>query len=282
MRFWKTDNMSMDSKKFKVDAHLLSSAVHFSVDSIVITTKKINKPGPEIIYVNPSFTTLTGYLPQEVIGKTPRILQGPKTDKTVIKRLRECLEKQEVFHGRAINYRKDGSEFWMEWHIEPIRDQEGELTHFLAIQRDVTDRIKSQQAIEQKNIALKEMLEQIQLEKKKIQEDVALNVEEVLLPALRKLNRKGTNLDKKYIGILEDNLMNLTSSFGMSVSEKKLRLSPREIEIANLIKGGLSSKEICDMLNISFKTIETHRNKIRRKLGIINKNINLTTYLQTV
>ena len=171
--------------KFKVDAHLLSSAVHFSFDSIVITTKDIDKPGPEIIYVNPSFTTLTGYLPEEVIGKTPRILQGPKTDMSVIKRLRECLEKEEVFHGRGINYRKDGSEFWMEWHIEPIRNQEGDLTHFLAIQRDVTDRIETQQAIEQKNIALKEILEQIQLEKKKIQEDVALNVEEVLLPALK-------------------------------------------------------------------------------------------------
>ena len=189
--------MNKKDQKFKVSEHLLSSAVHYSVDSIVITTKEINEPGPEIIYVNPSFTTLTGYLPEEAIGKTPRILQGPKTDRPLMKKLRECLEQEEVFYGRGINYRKDGSEFWMDWHIEPIRNSEGDLTHFLAIQRDVTDQVEAQEVIDQKNVALKELLIQIQEEKKKIQEEVVLNVEEVLLPALKNLNRKGTKLEQE-------------------------------------------------------------------------------------
>ena len=77
-------------------------------------------------------------------------------------------------------------------------------------------------------------------------------------------------------------LKDLTLSFGASVSQKRFKLSPREIEIANLIKNGIGSKEIAAMLNVSFKTVETHRNKIRKKLDILNKDINLTTYLQAV
>ena len=103
-----------------------------------------------------------------------------------------------------------------------------------------------------------------------------------MLPALKKLRRKGSPLDKKYIDILEKSLKSLTSSFGRNVSEKKFKLSPREVEVANLIKSGISGKEISAMLNISFKTVETHRNKIRKKLDILNKDINLTTYLQTL
>jgi len=274
--------MSKTSEEYKVTDKLLSSVVHFSEDSIVITSNQIKPPGPQIVYVNPGFTKMTGYSSQEVLGLTPRILQGPKTDRSVLQRLQLTLEQGKVFFGQAINYRKDRSEFWNEWHIEPIRDSEGKITHYVAIQRDITKRKEAEQSIEQKNSALKEILEQIEIEKKNIKEDVVLNVEEVLLPALKKLRRKGSALDRKYLEILEQTLKNLTSSFGRNVSEKKFKLSPREVEIANLIKSGVSSKEICGMLNISFKTVETHRNKIRKKLDILNKDINLTTYLKSL
>ncbi len=267
---------------YKVSEKLLSSVVHFSEDSIIITTNDINLPGPIIIYVNPGFTKMTGYSSQEVIGKTPRILQGPKTDREVLKKIRTALEEGKVFFGQAINYRKDGTEFWNEWHVEPIKDEAGAVTNFIAIQRDITQRKISEEAIVQKNLALREILEQLQIEKKSLAEDVLLNVEKVLLPSLMKIRRKGAKLDKKYLDMLESNLKNLTSSFGRSVSEKRFKLSSREVEVANLIKNGVSSKEICNMLNISFKTVETHRNKIRKKLDIVNKEINLTTYLQTL
>ena len=274
--------MPENKEEYKVTEKLLASVVHFSEDSIIITTKDLDLPGPKIIYVNPGFTRIFGYTSQEVIGKTPRIFQGPKTDKSVLKRLKTILLDGKVFFGQAINYRKDGSEFWNEWHIEPIRDESGAVECYVAIQHDVTKRKEAEQAIEQKNSALKEILEQIEIEKKHIKEDVFLNSEEVLLPALKKLRRKGSPLDKKYIDILEKSLKSLTSSFGRNVSEKKFKLSPREVEVANLIKSGISGKEISAMLNISFKTVETHRNKIRKKLDILNKDINLTTYLQTL
>ena len=268
--------------KYKVDEKLLAAAVLFSEDAIMITDAQLDLPGPFIIYVNPAFTRLTGYKPEEVLGRNPRFLQGANTDLRVLKRLRVNLHQGGVFYGLAINYRKDGSEFWMEWHIEPIRNDKGEITHYLAIQRDATARIEAQQTIEQKNSALKEILSQIEMEKIKFKESVVSNVEEVLLPALKKLRRKGTPLDKKYLDVLEKNLKDLTSSFGINVTGKKIQLSPREIEIANLIKSGLSSKDICEMLHLSFKTIETHRNKIRKKFQIVNKQVNLVSYLQSL
>ncbi len=275
-------SMKNYNAKYQVDEKLLASVVHFSEDSIIVTNNQLDEPGPTIVYVNPGFTKMTGYAPEEALGKTPRMLQGPKTDQEVLKSLRKKLEANEVFFGQAINYKKDGTEFWNEWHIEPIINEDGEVTHYIAIQHDVTKRKMQEEAIAQKNTALTEILQQIEIEKNKIKEGVTLNVEEVLIPALKKLRRKGTKLDKQYIDILEQNLKDLTSTFGIQVSDKHLKLSPREVEIANLIKNGLSSKEIVDMLNISFKTVETHRNRIRKKLGITRQDINLTTYLQTL
>jgi diguanylate cyclase (GGDEF)-like protein/PAS domain S-box-containing protein len=84
---------------------------------------------------------MTGYAPEEVVGKTPRILQGPKTDRAELDRLRRHLSRGEPFDGgEAINYRKDGSEYVVNWHIVPLRDDAGEVTHWLAGQQDVTKR----------------------------------------------------------------------------------------------------------------------------------------------
>ena len=119
---------------------LLNSAVLQSKEAILITDAELDLPGPRIVFVNPAFTKMTGYTAQEIIGKTPRILQGPRTDKTVLSRLRQNLERGETFEGDAINYRKDGKEFYLEWQIAPIRSEDGRITHFLAVQRDITAR----------------------------------------------------------------------------------------------------------------------------------------------
>jgi PAS domain S-box-containing protein len=111
---------------------LLEASMEESYNSIIITEAG---PGYPIIYVNPAFCELTGYGPHEVMGKSPSILQGPKTDKAVIDRLNSDLAQGNLFHGQAINYRRDGSEFMMQWKIAPIRDENDEITHYLAIQK---------------------------------------------------------------------------------------------------------------------------------------------------
>ncbi|WP_414584430.1 ATP-binding protein [Scytonema sp. PCC 10023] len=118
----------------------LLSAVQQSKDSIIITTAKLDPPHPKIVFVNPAFSQMTGYTSEEVLGKTPRILQGPKTDRGLLDDLRQHLSEGIPFHGEAINYHKDGTEFYIEWHITPIRNVNQMITHFVAIQRDITAR----------------------------------------------------------------------------------------------------------------------------------------------
>ena len=113
---------------------LLETSMEESFNSVVITEAG---PGYPIIYVNQAFCELTGYGPHEVMGKSPSILQGPNTDKEVLQRLNQNIADGDLFHGRAINYRKDGSEFMMEWKIAPIRNDKDIITHFLAIQREI-------------------------------------------------------------------------------------------------------------------------------------------------
>ncbi len=119
---------------------LLESAVHHTTEAIVITNANLLQPGPEIVFANPAFLALTGYTEAEILGRTPRLLQGPKTDREVMQRLRAQLSMGQVFHGEAINYRKDGSEYYLEWNTAPLFDDAGKITHFVAVQRDITER----------------------------------------------------------------------------------------------------------------------------------------------
>ena len=114
---------------------LFKIALTHSFDAMMITE---NKPEYPIVFVNPAFAKLTGYGTDELIGQSPSILQGPNTDRKVIDRLREDLSAGRMFHGMAINYRKDGSEFLMEWKIAPVNNSQGVTTHYFAIQRDVS------------------------------------------------------------------------------------------------------------------------------------------------
>jgi PAS domain S-box-containing protein len=114
---------------------LLEASMEESFNSIIISEAG---PGYPIIYVNSAFCELTGYGPHEVMGKSPSILQGAETDPEVISRLNHDLAEGKLFFGKAINYRKDGSTFMMEWKIAPIRNEKDEITHFLAIQREAS------------------------------------------------------------------------------------------------------------------------------------------------
>lgn len=114
-------------------------------DDVVIITEAevIEEPfGPKIIYVNQSFTKLTGYTQEEVLGKTPRILQGEKTDKGTLKRIREALQKKEAIHVELLNYAKDQTEYWLSFTVLPIKDSKGDIKFFAAIEHDITEQKK--------------------------------------------------------------------------------------------------------------------------------------------
>jgi len=118
-------------------------------ESVLITDANLEEPGPHIIYANPAFEKMTGWTMQEVVGKSPRILQGKDTDYNIFRDLKEQLQKGETWSGRTINYRKDGSKFHMEWSIVPIRNEAWVIHQYLAVQKDVTHLVHTEQNLQQ-------------------------------------------------------------------------------------------------------------------------------------
>ena len=110
-------------------------------NDVIVVTKAtpINAPGPEIVYVNKAFTELTGYSFDEAVGCDPRMLQSADTDPETRTKVRNALIKQEPIRVSIKNYSKAGEGYWLEMSILPLKDSDGTVTHFAAIERDVTE-----------------------------------------------------------------------------------------------------------------------------------------------
>ncbi len=119
---------------------LFQDAIEAAYDAVLITDTQLEPPGPRIIYANPAFYRMTQYTAEEVIGQSPRMFQGPKTDREQLRSVRALLEHGEPFEAQVINYRKDGSAFVIEWRITPVCGDDGGIRYYIAIQRDVTER----------------------------------------------------------------------------------------------------------------------------------------------
>lgn len=120
---------------------LLEASIARTNDIVLITeAEPIGHPGPRIVWVNDAFVRRTGYKREEAIGATPRILQGPATDRRELDRIRCALERWESVRAELVNYTKAGEPFWLELDIVPVADATGWYTHWIAIERDVTAR----------------------------------------------------------------------------------------------------------------------------------------------
>ena len=192
--------------------------------------------------------------------------------------------------------KSSGEVFWVEWRRRALFDDSGNLQEIQSVGRDVTEYKKTAEALrtseedlrrknielERKNNALTEVLEHIEHQKLQIKDGVIANVNELLIPVLDQLISKGSKIDKTYLNLIKRSLEDLTSSFGRKITQKSLKLTPREVQICNMVKRGLSSKEIAGLLNISFFTVGRHRHNIRKKMKITNNNANLNTFLQAL
>lgn len=108
-------------------------------DIVLITeAEPLDKPGPRIVYANQAFYDLTGYTPEETLGNEPRMLQGERTDRATLDRIQAALVAREPVRVELVNYTKSGQPYWLDLIIVPLRDAQGRVTHFAAIQRDVT------------------------------------------------------------------------------------------------------------------------------------------------
>lgn len=134
--------------------------------------------------------------------------------------------------------------------------------------------------LEEMNTALKVLLKRREGDKEELKKNMLLNIQELILPYLAKL--KDSDLDRMQqscVELITNNLDNITSPFLRIMSTDHLRLSPSEIRVADHIRQGKNTKEIADMLFLSCNTVDSYRKSIRKKLGVLNKKINLRTYL---
>ena len=132
-------------KKAEERLRLLESAVVNAKDAIIILEAEPGKmQGRRILYVNDAFTRMTGYTHEEAVKKTLRMLRGPRTSLTALDTIRVALEQCSPVRVELINYRKDGSEFWVECYIAPFADEKGRFSHWVSVQRDITERKKAE------------------------------------------------------------------------------------------------------------------------------------------
>jgi PAS domain S-box-containing protein len=128
---------------------LLETCVSRLHDIVLITdAEPIDESGPRILFVNDAFVRRTGYTREEVIGKSPRFLQGPKTQRDALDRIRTSLKSWKPVREQLINYTKSGEEFWAELYIVPVADDTGRYTHWVSIERDITERKHVEEALQ--------------------------------------------------------------------------------------------------------------------------------------
>jgi PAS domain S-box-containing protein len=273
--------------------------VELSPDPVVIIQNN------RFCLVNTAFEKLLGYTRADLDAGIGLLELMPDTGHQAIARLYEDQRDGQMRPRTmaAALVTKNGRLVPCEMSIAMIHY--GDLPALLAIIRDVTERqqaaaalqkahdelerrvaerteqlqIKSQN-LEEMNTALSVLLKKREADKTQLEEKVLLNVKELVIPFLEKLKNSNLNTTQQtYRQIIEANINDIVSPFVRTLSTHFLSLTPSEIQIANMVKQGLTTKEIAGLLNLSARTIESHRDNIRRKLGIKNKKANLRSHL---
>ena len=145
------------SERRRAESHLrlLRSVVVNANDAVLIAEAKPgDQLGGKIVYVNEAFSRMTGYSPEEAVGRTPRILLGPQTDRDQLNQVRDALGRKQAVRVEMINYRKDGSAYWVDVNFVPITEETGEFTHWVAVQRETTDRKRAEDLERDRNRVL--------------------------------------------------------------------------------------------------------------------------------
>ncbi len=178
----------------------------------------------------------------------------------------------------------------------PVKDEYGMITKIRGISVDSTQLKQKEvdlefamelieqdkQALEEKNIALREILSKIEEEKKILKNQFATNIDHAIMPTLLRLEESSHPAARKIVQTLRRDLEEVASPFIGRIKNQFASLSPRELEICHLIKRGMTTKEIAEMLRLSPATVQKFRELIRRKLNLTNSEINLNTFMQSL
>lgn len=247
-------------------------------------------------FVNARYEEWFGISRSELIGKHVREVLGDAAYNRIQKYIGQATSGNPVSFENTIPYLHGGTR-WANVSYIPDIEEGGKVNGFYALVIDITERKKAEQALKERekelaqktmnleelNTALKVLLDKRDDDKLRLEESILLNIHELVEPYSEKLRKSGLNeLQKNLLEITASNLKEIVSSFAHTLSASYLRFTPTEIQIANLIKQGKTSKEISELLCVTPRAISFHRDNIRKKLGLNNKKTNLKTYLSSL
>jgi PAS domain S-box-containing protein len=251
----------------------------------------VNEAG-QILEVNPA-AGIYGYSQEELVGMNIRALDADEPQK-----VREDVKR--ILNEGSARFEtsqrcKDGRIVVVEVSIHTV--DVGKQKFFCSFFHDITERKQAEQMLKEKekelqikninleeiNTALKVLLKRREEDKIELEKKVMANIDELVNPYIEKMKKSELNESQKaYLSILESNLNDVISQFSLRLSSAYLNFTPTEIKIANLIRLSKTTKEVADLLNVSCKTIEVHRKRIRSKFGIKNKKVNLRSHLSSL
>ncbi|MBW1900461.1 MAG: PAS domain-containing protein [Deltaproteobacteria bacterium] len=225
----------------------------------------------------------------DLIGKSLLELAPHMTEGDIYKNYRDVIKTGKPYYVDDLPLPPDfGEDVHLNLRAFKVGDGLG------IIMRDITKRIKAEKELRKSeaelkdktidlgefNTALKVLLKRREEDKSELEKKVLFSVEELTMPYIKEMkNTRLSSRQKTLMDIMESNLKEIISPFSERISEKISKLTPMEIQVANLVKQGQATKEIAGLLYLSTKTIDCHRENIRKKIGIKNTKINLRTYL---
>jgi PAS domain S-box-containing protein len=254
------------------------------------------------IYISPACERTTGYSVEEFMNDPDLVMKITHPDDRALL----VRHEQEHVTGQVYNFdfriiTRDGEERWINHICQPVFSADGKSLGRRASNRNITQRKKleielgkyNQQLadlvetrtaeLEELNTALKVLLQHREAEKTEIEQKILANMNELVVPYLEKLKTSQLGVTQKaYLDIVETNLKDIVSPFLHHLTMTRYNLTPQEIQIATMIKSGRASKEMASILHVSGRTINFHRENIRKKLGLRNKKVNLRSHLLSI
>jgi PAS domain S-box-containing protein len=281
-------------KKLKRSEQWLAATLKCIGDALIATDAS-----GSVAFMNPVAEELTGWKREDAMNRHVAEVCNIVDEKTRAAAMGGVMETiggdgSAGIRNNAILIDKNGREMFIDETVSPIRNDDGVLTGVVLVFRDITERKRMEavllesekklrdqsEELMESNTALKVLLKQIENEKRIMEEKILSNVNKLILPYIERLKRNRSMSDElDYLNILEANVKEIVSPFSVRMSSALICLTPKELQVANLIKEGRENKEVAELLNMSLETVKTHRQNIRKKLNIYAKRIHLRTYL---